>query len=263
MQIAQELSGYSLGSADLLRRAMGKKIKQEMDQQRASFISGAVARGVPEAKASQIFELVSKFAGYGFNKSHAAAYALIAYQTAYLKANHPLEFFAASMTLDLANSDKLNGFRQELGRLGIRMLPPDINASEAIFSVEHDGPSGSRRHPLRAGRRQDGGRAGGAGGGRGTPPRRSVRLAGRLRAPPRSASSQQAADREPGARRRLRLAQRQPAPGVRQRRGDRALRRGRLPPSGPASRSGCSARPASSRLACSWPTCRTGRRWSG
>jgi DNA polymerase-3 subunit alpha len=143
MQIAQELSGYSLGSADLLRRAMGKKIKEEMDRQRASFISGAVARGVPEAKASQVFELVSKFAGYGFNKSHAAAYALIAYQTAYLKANYPLEFFAASMTLDLANSDKLNGFRQELGRLGIRLLPSDINASEAIFSVEHDESSGS------------------------------------------------------------------------------------------------------------------------
>jgi DNA polymerase III subunit alpha len=143
MQIAQELCGYSLGSADLLRRAMGKKIKEEMDRQRATFVSGAVARGVPEAKASQVFELVSKFAGYGFNKSHAAAYALIAYQTAYLKANYPLEFFAASMTLDLANSDKLNGFRQELGRLGIRLLPPDVNASEAIFSVEHDGPSGS------------------------------------------------------------------------------------------------------------------------
>ena len=163
MQIAQELSGYSLGSADLLRRAMGKKIKEEMDQQRASFISGAVARGVPEAKASQVFELVSKFAGYGFNKSHAAAYALIAYQTAYLKANYPLEFFAASMTLDLANSDKLNGFRQELGRLGIRLLPPDINASEAIFSVEHDGSSGDGRHPLCAGRHKDGRRAGGAG----------------------------------------------------------------------------------------------------
>ena len=143
MQIAQELCGYSLGGADLLRRAMGKKIKEEMDRQRATFISGAVARGVPEAKASQIFELVSKFAGYGFNKSHAAAYALIAYQTAYLKANYPLEFFAASMTLDLANSDKLNGFRQELGRLGIRLLPPDVNASEAIFSVEQGGSSGS------------------------------------------------------------------------------------------------------------------------
>ena len=107
---------------------------------------------MPESKASQIFELVSKFAGYGFNKSHAAAYALIAYQTAYLKANHPLEFFAASMTLDLANSDKLNGFRQELGRLGIRLLPPDINASEAIFSVEPGGsssaPTGDIRYAL-------------------------------------------------------------------------------------------------------------------
>jgi DNA polymerase-3 subunit alpha len=114
-----------------------------MDRQRATFVSGAVARGVPEAKASQIFELVSKFAGYGFNKSHAAAYALIAYQTAYLKANYPLEFFAASMTLDLANSDKLNGFRQELGRLGISLLPPDVNASEATFSVEQGGSSGA------------------------------------------------------------------------------------------------------------------------
>ena len=152
MQIAQELCGYSLGSADLLRRAMGKKIKEEMDRQRATFVSGAVARGVPEAKASQVFELVSKFAGYGFNKSHAAAYALIAYQTAYLKANYPLEFFAASMTLDLANSDKLNGFRQELGRLGIRLLPPDVNASEATFGVEHggssDAPTGGIRYAL-------------------------------------------------------------------------------------------------------------------
>ncbi|MBK8176715.1 MAG: DNA polymerase III subunit alpha [Rhodospirillales bacterium] len=136
MQIAQELSGYSLGGADLLRRAMGKKIKEEMDKQRTSFVAGAVGRGVGEAKASHIFDLVAKFAGYGFNKSHAAAYALIAYQTAWLKANYPLEFFAASMTFDLANSDKLNGFRQELNRLGIRLLPPDINASEATFSVE-------------------------------------------------------------------------------------------------------------------------------
>jgi DNA polymerase III subunit alpha len=146
MQIAQELSGYSLGGADLLRRAMGKKIKEEMDKQRASFVEGAVARGVPPSKASQIFELVAKFAGYGFNKSHAAAYALIAYQTAWLKANHPLEFFAASMTLDLSNSDKLASFRQELGRLGIRLLPPDVNASAATFSVERaaDGAGGIR-----------------------------------------------------------------------------------------------------------------------
>lgn len=136
MQIAQVLSGYSLGSADLLRRAMGKKNQEEMDRQRETFVNGAKAKGVSEGKASHIFELVAKFAGYGFNKSHAAAYALIAYQTAYLKANYPLEFFAASMTLDLGNSDKLNIYRQELNRHGIALLPPDINASEADFTVE-------------------------------------------------------------------------------------------------------------------------------
>jgi DNA polymerase-3 subunit alpha len=136
MQIAQELSGYSLGSADILRRAMGKKIKEEMDKQRQIFVDGACARGVPEGKAVQIFELVNKFAGYGFNKSHAAAYALVAYQTAYLKANHPVEFFAASMSLDLNNSDKLNTFRQELVRLGIRLLQPDVNNSDVTFAVE-------------------------------------------------------------------------------------------------------------------------------
>ncbi|MFO1155893.1 MAG: DNA polymerase III subunit alpha [Rhodospirillales bacterium] len=147
MQIAQELSGYSLGGADLLRRAMGKKIKEEMDKQRASFVEGAVAKAVPQAKASQIFDLVAKFAGYGFNKSHAAAYALIAYQTAWLKANRPLEFFAASMTLDLNNSDKLGAFRQELSRLGIRLLPPDVNASQAAFCVE-PGEQGGIRYAL-------------------------------------------------------------------------------------------------------------------
>ena len=136
MQIAQELAGYSLGGADLLRRAMGKKIKSEMEAQRKSFVEGAVARGVPEFKAAQIFEQVSKFAGYGFNKSHAAAYALVAYQTAYLKANHPVEFLAASMTFDMGNTDKLNVFRQELGRLEIPLLPPDIDRSRADFGVE-------------------------------------------------------------------------------------------------------------------------------
>ncbi len=136
MQIAQELSGYSLGSADILRRAMGKKIKEEMDKQRQIFVDGACARGVPDGKANHIFDLVNKFAGYGFNKSHAAAYALVAYQTAYLKANHPVEFLAASMSLDLNNTDKLNTFRQELVRLGIRLLQPDINNSEVTFAVE-------------------------------------------------------------------------------------------------------------------------------
>ncbi|HYB10356.1 MAG TPA: DNA polymerase III subunit alpha, partial [Alphaproteobacteria bacterium] len=143
MQIAQELSGFTLGAADLLRRAMGKKIKEEMEAQRKSFVEGAVARGVDQAKASQIFELVNKFAGYGFNKSHAAAYALVAYQTAYFKANYPVEFFAATMTYDMGNTDKLNVFRQELQRLGIGLLPPDINRSDVAFSVDRAASAGS------------------------------------------------------------------------------------------------------------------------
>ncbi len=147
MQIAQVLSGYSLGGADLLRRAMGKKIKEEMDAQRKHFVDGAVARGVPEAQASSIFDQVAKFAGYGFNKSHAAAYALVAYQTAYLKANYPVEFLAALMTFDIANTDKLNVFRQELERLKITLLPPDINRSQADFSVEF--PPGEERGAVR------------------------------------------------------------------------------------------------------------------
>ena len=135
MQIAQVLSGYSLGEADLLRRAMGKKIQSEMDAQRARFIDGAIARGVDAVVARNIFELVNKFAGYGFNKCHSAPYALIAYQTAYLKANHPVEFLAASMMLDQGNTDKLNIFRQEAARLGIAVNAPDINRSEADFST--------------------------------------------------------------------------------------------------------------------------------
>ncbi|CDK98329.1 DNA polymerase III, alpha subunit [Magnetospirillum gryphiswaldense MSR-1 v2] len=136
MQIAQVLSGYSLGGADLLRRAMGKKIKEEMEAQRKTFVDGAVARAVDGDQASMIFDKVAKFAEYGFNKSHAAAYALIAYQTAWLKANHPAEFMAATMTYEMANTDKLNSFRQELDRLKIKLLPPDINKSQATFSVE-------------------------------------------------------------------------------------------------------------------------------
>ena len=139
MQIAQVLSGFSLGEADLLRRAMGKKIKKEMAQQRNRFIEGAVGKGVDRGRAEFIFELVAKFAGYGFNKSHAAAYALIAYQTAYLKANHPVEFLAASMTLDIGNTDKLNGFAQEARRMGIRIEPPSVNHSEAGFMPSETG----------------------------------------------------------------------------------------------------------------------------
>ena len=133
MQIAQDLSGYSLGEADLLRRAMGKKIKAEMDKQRARFVSGAIENGVDKGRAQYIFELVAKFAGYGFNKSHAAAYALIAYQTAYLKAHYPTEFVAASMTLDMGNADKLSSFTQEAWRLDIRLEPPSVNRSEVGF----------------------------------------------------------------------------------------------------------------------------------
>ncbi len=139
MQIAQELSGYTLGGADLLRRAMGKKIKEEMDAQRKLFVDGAVARGVDQGKASEIFDQVNKFAGYGFNKSHAAAYALVAYQTAWLKAHYPVEFIAASMTYDMHNTDKLNVFRQDLDRLKIKLLPPDVNKSGADFWVERIG----------------------------------------------------------------------------------------------------------------------------
>ena len=153
MQIAQQLSGFSLGHADLLRRAMGKKIKSEMKAQRQAFVDGAVARGTEEAKAAQIFDEVDKFAGYGFNKSHAAAYALVAYQTAWLKANHPTEFFAASMSLEFGNTDKLNVFRQELDRLGIPLLPPDINQSDVTFTVcppGDDGRPGGIRYALAA-----------------------------------------------------------------------------------------------------------------
>src|SRR3984893_17120344 len=140
MQIAQVLAGYSLGSADLLRRAMGKKIPSEMEAQRQLFIEGAAEHCVDTRLADHIFDQMAKFAGYGFNKSHAAAYALVAYQTAYLKANYPVEFLAALMTLDLGNTDKLNVFRLELDRLGIRLLPPDIHRSEVPLAVDPDPP---------------------------------------------------------------------------------------------------------------------------
>lgn len=138
MQIAQILSGYSLGEADLLRRAMGKKKKEEMDKQKVRFLEGAEKNGVNRDKASFIFELVAEFAGYGFNKSHAAAYAVIAYRTAYLKANYPVELMAALMSLDIANTDKLSAFFQEVRRMEIEVLPPDVNHSGADFTVESE-----------------------------------------------------------------------------------------------------------------------------
>ncbi len=137
MEIAKILAGYSLGGADLLRRAMGKKKKEEMDAQRKVFTEGCMKNAIDEAKATEIFDLMEKFALYGFNKSHAAAYALISYQTAYLKALYPVEFMAATMTLDINNTDKLGEFRQEIQKMGIEILPPDINKSEVEFSVEN------------------------------------------------------------------------------------------------------------------------------
>ncbi len=139
MQIAQILAGYSLGEADLLRRAMGKKIQSEMDKQKVRFVEGAVERGVSREKAEFIFELINKFAGYGFPKGHAAAYALIAYQTAFLKANYPVEFLAASMTLDIGNTDKLLIFKRDVERLDIKIHPPCINLSSVNFTVKDGG----------------------------------------------------------------------------------------------------------------------------
>ncbi|WP_027442135.1 DNA polymerase III subunit alpha [Erythrobacter cryptus] len=142
MQAAQVLAGYSLGEADLLRRAMGKKIKEEMDAQRARFVEGCgKVSDIPPQRANELFDLIDKFAGYGFNKSHAAAYALLAYQTAWLKAHYPEEFYAASMCFDMHQSDKLSVFvddarRYPNGAGGVAILPPAINASEAEFTVE-------------------------------------------------------------------------------------------------------------------------------
>ena len=135
-QIARDLAGYSLGKADILRRAMGKKDKKEMASQRDTFISGAVERGIGQGDAETIFEACAKFAEYGFNKSHSAPYALLTYHTAYMKANYPVEFLAASMTLAMGNTDKLAEFRAEAERFGIKVEPPSINRSGVEFEVE-------------------------------------------------------------------------------------------------------------------------------
>jgi len=136
MQAAQILAGYSLGDADLLRRAMGKKIKAEMDAQRSRFVEGCAANNIAATKANELFDLIDKFAGYGFNKSHAAAYALVAYHTAWLKAHHKAEFYAASMCYDMHQTDKLAIFVDDMRRMGVQGLGPCVNHSEAEFSVE-------------------------------------------------------------------------------------------------------------------------------
>ena len=135
MEIAKVMASYSLGAADILRRAMGKKIKEEMDKQRKIFIEGAVKNKINPQKAEEIFDLVDKFAGYGFNKSHAAAYALISYQTAYLKANFPVEFITTSINLEIDNTDKINIFIQLAKDHGIKILPPNVNQSKSLFSI--------------------------------------------------------------------------------------------------------------------------------
>jgi DNA polymerase-3 subunit alpha len=134
MQIAQVVGGYSLGAADLLRRAMGKKNAEEMAQQREIFVNGALRNGTSKQQARALFDLMEKFAGYGFNKSHAAAYAMVAYQTAYLKAHHPAAFMAATLSGDLDNTDKVRTFYVDTLQQNIRVLPPDVNSSGYVFS---------------------------------------------------------------------------------------------------------------------------------
>ena len=142
MQIAQVIGGYSLGSADLLRRAMGKKMPEEMARHRETFVKGAAQSGVPERKANELFDLMEKFAGYGFNRSHAAAYALVAYQTAYLKAHHAAAFSAANMSAVMADTDKVQLFADDAREHGIVLLPPDINASNYRFEPLPPGENG-------------------------------------------------------------------------------------------------------------------------
>ena len=150
MQAAQVLAGFTLGSADLLRRAMGKKKVEEMAKQRDIFVKGcAKLNGIPAPKANQIFDLLEKFAGYGFNKSHAAAYAIVAYQTAYLKANYPVEFFCAMMTNDMGDTAKLSQYINEARAMGIEVLPPDVNESQVYFAPA---PGGAGVSPAFSGR---------------------------------------------------------------------------------------------------------------
>ncbi len=151
MQAAQILAGYSLGGADLLRRAMGKKIQAEMDAQRETFVAGCAEHNDIDAKkANELFDLIDKFAGYGFNKSHAAAYALLAYQTAWLKAHHPHEFFAASMSYDSHQTDKLSIFIDDMRRLDVAIAPPSVNESEADFAVSETDEGLAVRYALGA-----------------------------------------------------------------------------------------------------------------
>ena len=263
MQIAQKMAGYSLGGADLLRRAMGKKIPAEMEAQRDIFTKGAIARGIDPEKATEVFDLMAKFADYGFNKCHAAPYALLAYQTAWLKANHPEVFIAACMSLALGNTDRLAALRRKRSASGIRILPPDINRSGADFTVERD-DGRQAGDPLRAGGGEEGRLRRDAGGGRGArrprrspispiSPRASIRASSTAcssrtwSAPARSTRwSRTARACSAAAETILRRAQ---AKAEEKESGQIALF---------GAVAGCVTRDA-----CACPTCRTGRRWSG
>ena len=149
MQMAQIIGGYTLGGADLLRRAMGKKNPEEMAEHRGIFREGAGKNGLKEAKADELFDLMEKFAGYGFNKSHAAAYALVAYQTAYFKAHHPAAFMAANLSATMDDTDKVKQFYEDALANGLHVLPPDINSGDYRFV-----PIDVQNDPLRPGRGQ-------------------------------------------------------------------------------------------------------------
>jgi len=169
MQAAQALAGYTLGGADLLRRAMGKKKAEEMAKQRDIFVKGAArVNQIPTSKANQVFDLLEKFAGYGFNKSHAAAYAIVAYQTAFLKANYPVEFFCAMMTNDMADTAKLSQYINEARVMGIEVLPPDVNESQVHFA-----PAPGRGGDLQA---RTNGQAATNGNGTAHPERQAIRF---------------------------------------------------------------------------------------
>jgi DNA polymerase-3 subunit alpha len=167
MRIASDLAGFSLAQADLLRRAMGKKIPEVMEAQRKAFVEGCRKQGIAERPASRIFDLMEHFAGYGFNKSHSAAYALISYRTAYLKAHYPVEFMTALLTSEMGNTDKLVVYLEEAKRAGLTILPPDVNESQAFFTVEDDRtsppPAAAPRAPVADGDRGLTGQAAGGG----------------------------------------------------------------------------------------------------
>ena len=261
MQIAQTMAGYSLGSADLLRRAMGKKIAAEMEAQRNIFTEGAIKRGINPAKATEVFDLMAKFADYGFNKSHAAAYALVAYQTAWLKANHPEVFIAACMSLAINNTDRLAALKQEAERGVIKILPPDINRSGADFSVERHG-GWAAGDPLRAGGGEEGWLRGHGIGRR--RPRRCDRSPTSRISPPGSIRARSTACRSktwsaPAHSTGWTATGRGCSPGPKRFCGEpRRIRRKRK-----AARSGCSAARPANRNRCACRMCPTGRRWSG